>query len=150
MLSHRNIIANCRGAWQLLAASLARRARSSCRSCRCRHSYEHTVGQFLPIAMRRPDLYAEGVEHARRNMLEARPTILTLRAAALRGDARQRILRGVTREGGIRRQAVPPGARARGQGATSRAGAAWSSALVDAALDRLVREQGPRRASAAG
>ena len=76
MLTHGNIIANLRGAWGLLERiGLAREVFLS--FLPLSHAYEHTAGQFLPIAMGAQIYYAEGADTLSTNMVEARPTILT-------------------------------------------------------------------------
>ena len=40
------------------------------------HAYEHTAGQFLPIAVGAQIYYADGLETLATNLLEARPTIM--------------------------------------------------------------------------
>lgn len=101
MLTHGNIIANLRGAWGLLERiGLAREVFLS--FLPLSHAYEHTAGQFLPIAMGAQIYYAEGADTLSTNMVEARPTILTC-VPRLYEVLRQRIVAGVERQGGISR-----------------------------------------------
>ena len=48
------------------------------------HAYEHTVGQFLPIALGSEIYYAESVDRVAANLREARPTILSRCPASTR------------------------------------------------------------------
>jgi long-chain acyl-CoA synthetase len=69
------------------------------------HAYEHTAGQFLPIALGAQIHYAEGLERLGANLAEAQPTIMVvvprlfevfrgrlLREADRRGPAARRLL----------------------------------------------------------
>ena len=93
MLTHGSIMANCEGAYDLLlSVDLGDEVFLS--FLPLSHSYEHTGGQFLPIALGAEIYYAEGVETLSANMLEARPTIMTA-VPRLYESMHQRILRGV-------------------------------------------------------
>jgi long-chain acyl-CoA synthetase len=67
------------------------------------HAYEHTVGQFLPIAIGAEIYYAEGADSLAANMAEARPTLMTA-VPRLYEALHLRILRGVARAGGLRQK----------------------------------------------
>jgi long-chain acyl-CoA synthetase len=41
------------------------------------HAYEHTIGQFLPVAIGAQICYAEGLERVMSNFVEARPTVVS-------------------------------------------------------------------------
>src|SRR4029453_8296646 len=76
MLSHRNIIGNCRGAYRLLeqlglgeAGVLSFLPRTI--------SYEHTAGLMFPISIGAEIYFAEGADTLAANLLEVRPTIMT-------------------------------------------------------------------------
>ena len=75
------------------------------------HAYEHTVGQFLPIAVGAQIYYAEGTETLTANLLEVRPTIMTC-VPRLYEVMRQRILNSLSRRGGLGPQTVRQGGRA--------------------------------------
>ena len=104
------------------------------------HAYEHTVGQFLPIALGGEIYYAEGTESLTSNLLEVRPTIMAC-VPRLYEVMRQRILKVLSRRAGLGpwlfAKAVELGTRNVEQpgslGPVER--------LLDRALDRLVREQ---------
>ncbi len=121
------------------------------------HAYEHTAGQFLPIALRRRDLLRRGRRDAlrqpRRGPADDRP----LRAAALRGDAaadhaRRRAGRAGSRRGcSTRPWSSAPGATRAAAGcrriwrcSTSRS-IAWCGSKVATALRRPAQGPGLRR-----
>lgn len=76
MLHHAAILHNCAGALEALNdLGLGREVFLS--FLPLSHSYEHTAGQFFPIAIGAEIYYAEGVEALSANMLEVQPTIMT-------------------------------------------------------------------------
>ena len=136
MLTHANILANLRGAWNLLERiGLGQEVFLS--FLPLSHAYEHTAGQFFPIALGAQIYYAEGAEALATNLTEARPTILTC-VPRLYEVFRQRIVAGVQRQGGLRarlfRLAVELGTRRYREG-----GLLPHLAMLDVVLDRLVR-----------
>lgn len=104
------------------------------------HAYEHTAGQFFPIYIGAQIYYAESVEKLTSNLPEVRPTIMTA-VPRLYEALHQRIAHGVRQAGGLqewmflktlalgRRRVHDP----RSLGPLDR--------LMDAALDRLVRDK---------
>ncbi|MBO6946973.1 MAG: long-chain fatty acid--CoA ligase [Rhodospirillales bacterium] len=101
MLSHGSILHNCAGAVDALRdLKLEREIFLS--FLPLSHSYEHTAGQFFPIAIGGEIYYAEGVESLSANMLEARPTIMTA-VPRLYEVLHQRIILGVEKSGGLKR-----------------------------------------------
>src|SRR5208283_5052625 len=76
MASHRNILANCRGAHRLLEI-LGLGEEVFLSFLPLSHSYEHTAGMMFPISLGAEIYFAEGAETLAANMLEARPTIMT-------------------------------------------------------------------------
>jgi long-chain acyl-CoA synthetase len=67
------------------------------------HAYEHTVGQFLPIALGSEIYYAESIDRVAANLREARPTIL-ISVPRFYEVLHQRILHGVRKEGSLRQR----------------------------------------------
>ena len=67
------------------------------------HAYEHTVGQFLPIALGSEIYYAESIDRVAANLREARPTIL-VSVPRFYEVLHQRILHDVRKEGGLRQR----------------------------------------------
>ena len=62
------------------------------------HAYEHTGGQFLPIALGGQIYYAEGLDKLASNMEEARPTIMVV-VPRLFEVLRTRMLKAVEKQG---------------------------------------------------
>lgn len=138
MLSHRNVLANVHGALDLLEELGVYDDEVFLSFLPLSHSYEHTAGQFLPMAIGAQIYYAEGVDTLTTNLAEARPTLLTC-VPRLYEVMRTRILRGVERAGGRKawlfHKAVEIGTK-RYEGRSLGLG----ERLLDPVLDRLVRK----------
>jgi len=138
VLTHRNIIANCRGAYRLLEM-LGLGDEVFLSFLPLSHSYEHTAGLMFPISIGAEIYLAEGADTLAANLLEARPTIMTA-VPRLYETLHQRIRLGIERERGLKRrlfeQAVAVG---RKRLAGERPGTA--ERLIDPLLDRLVRDK---------
>ena len=100
MLSHANILANCRGAYLLLEAIGYGDEVFLC-FLPLSHSYEHTAGMMFPISLGAEIYFAEGADTLAANLLEARPTIMTA-VPRLYETMHQRLQRAMDREGGIK------------------------------------------------
>jgi long-chain acyl-CoA synthetase len=139
MLTHANVLANVRGALDLLEELGVEEDEVFLSFLPLSHSYEHTAGQFLPMAIGAQIYYAEGVDTLTTNLLEARPTLLTC-VPRLYEVMRTRILKGVERAGGTKawlfRRAVEIGTK-RYEGRRLGLG----ERLLDPLLDRLVRNK---------
>jgi long-chain acyl-CoA synthetase len=101
MLTHGSIMANCEGAYDLLE-SFGLGEERFLSFLPLSHSYEHTAGQFLPIAIGAEIYYAESVEALASNMREVKPTIMTA-VPRLYETMHQRILRDVRKLTGMRK-----------------------------------------------
>jgi len=138
LLSHRNILANCRGAHRLLQM-LGLGDEIFLSFLPLSHSYEHTAGMMFPISIGAQIYFAEGAETLATNLLEVRPTIMTA-VPRLYETLHQRIRHGIQRERGLKRrlfeQAVACG-RKRLAGERRR----LSEAAMDPLLERLVRDK---------
>jgi long-chain acyl-CoA synthetase len=136
MLSHRNIIGNCRGAYHLLE-KLGLGDEVFLSFLPLSHSYEHTAGLYFPISVGAQIYFAEGAETLATNLVEVKPTIMTA-VPRLYETMHRRILLGIERERGLKRrlfeQAVAVG-RKRLAGDRLSLG----ERLADPVLDRLVR-----------
>ncbi|HLT02288.1 MAG TPA: AMP-dependent synthetase/ligase, partial [Geminicoccaceae bacterium] len=103
------------------------------------HAYEHTGGQFLPMAVGAQIYYADGLEALASNFLEVRPTIVAC-VPRLYEVMRQRILRSMARQQGLKKQlferAVELGSKAyeRPEAMSLR------ERMLNRLLDRLVRD----------
>jgi long-chain acyl-CoA synthetase len=139
MLSHGNLLANVAGARTVLE-KIGLDQEIFLSFLPLSHAYEHTAGQFLPIAVGGEIYYAEGTESLTSNLLEVRPTIMTC-VPRLYEVMRQRILSALSRRDGLKSRlfakAVELGTRKIEQpgslGVLDR--------VLDRALDRLVRSQ---------
>jgi long-chain acyl-CoA synthetase len=100
MLSHANILANCRGAYLLLEAIGYGDEVFLC-FLPLSHSYEHTAGMMFPISLGAEIYFAEGAETLAANLPEARPTIMTA-VPRLYETMHQRLQRAMEREGGLK------------------------------------------------
>src|SRR6266700_3426499 len=99
MTTHRNILANCRGAYRVLEM-LGLGDEVFLSFLPLSHSYEHTAGEMFPISIGAQIYFAEGAETLAANMIEARPTIMTA-VPRLYETLHQRIRLGVERKAGI-------------------------------------------------
>jgi long-chain acyl-CoA synthetase len=138
LATHRNILANCRGAYHLLEL-LGLGDEVFLSFLPLSHSYEHTAGLMFPISLGAQIYFAEGADTLAANLLEARPTIMTA-VPRLYETMHQRIRRGIEREKGLKRTlfetAVTVG---RKRLAGERLGI--GERLFDPLLDRLVRDK---------
>ncbi|VBB69346.1 Long-chain-fatty-acid--CoA ligase [invertebrate metagenome] len=100
MLSHRAILFNCMGAFDILN-TLGLKNEIFLSFLPLSHAYEHTAGQFFPISIGAQIYYAEGIDHLAANLREARPTLMTA-VPRLYEILRARILQAVKRQGGLR------------------------------------------------
>jgi len=138
MLSHGAIISNCMGAYHLLEEIGLEDQVFLC-FLPLSHSYEHTAGQFFPIAIAAQIYYSEGIEYLGSNMAEVRPTIMTA-VPRLYEMMRGRILKGIEKTGGLKAKlfflALDLGAkRIEGQRLNA------VQKLLDRLLDLLVRRK---------
>ena len=99
MLSHGAIIANCKGAFQLLN-TLGLDDERFLSFLPLSHSYEHTAGLMFPLSIKAQIYYAEGVDKLAANMEEVSPTIMTA-VPRLYETMHGRIIRGVQQKGGL-------------------------------------------------
>src|SRR5712692_6528223 len=138
MLSHRNIIANCRGAYRLLEM-LGLGDDKFLSFLPLSHSYEHTAGLMFPISLGAEIYFAEGAETLATNLIEVRPTIMTA-VPRLYETMHQRIRLGIERERGLRRGLFE---RAVKVGRKRLAGEPLSlgERLIDPVLEKLVRDK---------
>lgn len=138
MLTHANILSNCKMAFHLLdSVGLGREVFLS--FLPLSHSYEHTAGQFFPTSIGAEIYYSSGVEHLLGELGEVRPTIMTA-VPRLYEAMHQRIRRGVERQPRLRKamfERTLELGRKRYHG--QRLGPwAW---LQDRILDKLVRDK---------
>jgi long-chain acyl-CoA synthetase len=101
MLTHGNILANVAGAHAVLETLVLGDDEVFLSFLPLSHAYEHTAGQFLPMAVGAQIYYADGLEALASNFLEVRPTIVAC-VPRLYEVMRQRILRMVARQPRLR------------------------------------------------
>src|SRR6266404_4865761 len=142
MTSHRNILANCRGAYRLLE-TLGLGDEVFLNFLPLSHSYEHTAGLMFPISLGAEIYFAESAETLAANMLEARPTIMTA-VPRLYETLHRRMILGVERKGGLTRRLFDKATTIGGKRLASQA-LGLDERLVDPLLDRLVRAKLRRR-----
>jgi long-chain acyl-CoA synthetase len=97
MLTHGNILANVAGAHAVLETLGLGDDEVFLSFLPLSHAYEHTGGQFLPMAVGAQIYYADGMEALASNFLEVRPTIVAC-VPRLYEVMRQRILRMTARQ----------------------------------------------------
>jgi long-chain acyl-CoA synthetase len=138
LLSHRNIIANCRGAYHLLE-TLGLDDEVFLSFLPLSHAYEHSAGLMFPISLGAQIYFAEGAETLARNLIEVRPTIMTA-VPRLYETMHQRIQLVVERDRPLKRNLFE---RAVAIGKKRLAGEPLSlgERLIDPVLDRLVRDK---------
>jgi long-chain acyl-CoA synthetase len=138
LMTHRNILANCRGAYHLLEM-LGLGDEVFLSFLPMSHSYEHTAGLMFPISIGAQIYFAEGADSLAANLLEARPTIMTA-VPRLYETMHQRIRRGIEREKGLKRRLFEKAvALGRKRLAGERQG--LGDRLLDPLLDKLVRDK---------
>ncbi len=138
MLHHGAILHNCAGAIEaLMDLGLEREVFLS--FLPLSHSYEHTAGQFFPIAIGAEIYYAEGVEALSANMLEVHPTIMTA-VPRLYEVLHQKISAGVTKAGGLK-QIMFERTLALGRKRYDNGRLGPIDCLQDVILDKLVRDK---------
>ncbi len=103
------------------------------------HAYEHTAGQYLPIALGGQIYYAESLDKLAGNIAEVRPTLMVV-VPRLFEVLRQRILKQIEKQGGLSARlfdrALALGEQRIGDGRLP----FWARPL-DALLDRTVRKR---------
>ena len=137
MLSHRAILANIRGAVDVLS-ELPGGDEIFLSFLPLSHAFEHTVGQFLPIALGAEIYYAGSVDRVANDLREIRPTIF-LAVPRFYEILRQRILHGIRKQGGFQERIFNwTLAIGRRRYADPKGLGLWTR-LVDRVLEQLVR-----------
>ncbi|TMJ58737.1 MAG: long-chain fatty acid--CoA ligase [Alphaproteobacteria bacterium] len=138
LLTHLNIISNCRGAYRLLEM-LGLGDEVFLSFLPLSHSYEHTAGMMFPISIGAEIYFAEGADTLAANLLEARPTIMTA-VPRLYETMHQRIQRGILREHGRKRKLFERAVMI-GRKRLAGEGLSLGDRVLDPLLDRLVRDK---------
>jgi len=104
------------------------------------HSYEHTAGQCLPIAIGAQIYYAEGIDKLTANIAEVRPTIMTA-VPRLYEVMHARIRHGVERAGGLKKKMFDETVRLGRKAYEAPGSLTLVERIENALLDRLVRKK---------
>ena len=137
MLQHEAILHNCAGAIDVVR-DVGPGNDAFLSFLPLSHAFEHTVGQFVPLALGAEIFYAEGIDRVAANLLEARPTII---AAVPRFYEllRQRILHGVRKQSPLRQRLFDQTLALGGRRIEDPNGLNLFERLVDWGLDHSVR-----------
>ena len=108
------------------------------------HAYEHSAGQFLPIATGAQIYYAEGIDKLAANMEEARPTIMVV-VPRLFELLRSRIKRAIEKEGGLRARLFERALTLGKKRFEAPETLTFKERVQNALLDRLVRRKVRKR-----
>jgi len=137
VLTHGAILANVEGGWRLLQ-ELNLDADVFLSFLPASHAYEHTAGQFLPIAAGGEIYYLESATQVPTGLLEARPTLL-IAVPRLLETMHRRILQELGRRGPLGR-GLFQAAQALGRARYARGGRLpLALRPADLLVDRLVR-----------
>lgn len=139
MLSHGAILHNCKGAFHLLL-ELGLDDEVFLSFLPLSHSYEHTAGAHFPISIGAQVYYAEGVDTLIANMAEARPTLMTA-VPRLYESMHARIMRDVRRNGGLKEKLFMKTVELGRKRYEAGGRLGLIDGLVDAVLERLVRDK---------
>jgi len=139
MLHHGAVLHNCAGAADVLS-DLGLDDMTFLSFLPLSHAYEHTAGQFLPIRIGAQIYYAESVEKLTTNLPEVRPTIMTA-VPRLYETLHQRITIGVRAAGGMKEKMFLKALELGKRRIQHPDGLGLVDKLVDAMLDRLVRDK---------
>jgi long-chain acyl-CoA synthetase len=105
MISHGAILHNCAGAREVIEElgldEALDRTEVFLSFLPLSHAYEHSGGQFFPLSIGAQIYYAEGIDRLAANMVEARPTIMTV-VPRLFEMLRARVTRAIEEQGGAR------------------------------------------------
>ena len=100
LLHHGAILCNIEGAVQLLIEDFGLDEERFLSFLPLSHAYEHTGGQFLPIAIGAEIYYSEGLEKLASNIEEVRPTIMVV-VPRLFEVLRARIIKQIEKQGRV-------------------------------------------------
>ncbi len=139
MLTHGNIICNCMGAHGVLEHIGLGGDVFLC-FLPLSHAYEHSAGQFFPISIGAQIYYAESVEKLLVNLGEVRPTIMTA-VPRLYESMHQRILRGVEKQGGLKKKLFEAAVRLGRKEYETPGSLTPGERILNALVERLVREK---------
>ncbi len=106
MLSHKNILHNCMGAFEIVKdLDFEPNKEVFLSFLPLSHAYEHTIGQFFPISIGAEIYYAEGLDKLSKNMIEAEPTFI-ISVPRLYETMQNKILKNLKKQGGVTEKLV--------------------------------------------
>jgi long-chain acyl-CoA synthetase len=142
MLSHGNMLCNVMGADDFLRAlpGLKDGEEVFLSFLPLSHSYEHTVGQFVPISIGAQVYYAEGIDKLAQNINEVAPTVMTA-VPRLYESMRARILRGAEKAGGLKQKMLMAALELGAREYENPGGLGLVDGIKNKALDALVRKK---------
>ena len=142
MLSHGAILCNCMGADDLLRRlpQFEDHGEVFLSFLPLSHAYEHTAGQFLPIAIGAQIYYAEGIDKLTANLAEVRPTVMTA-VPRLYEVMHARIRHGVERAGGMKKHLFEEAVRLGRKAYEFPENLSLWDRVENLLLDRLVRKK---------
>ena len=142
MLSHGAILFNCMGADEMLRRlpQFDDNGEIFLSFLPLSHSYEHTAGQYLPIAVGAQIYYAEGIDKLMANIGETRPTIMTA-VPRLYEVIHARIRHGIERAGGFKKAMFEETIRLGRKAYEDPDSLSLPERFKNALLDRLVRKK---------
>ncbi|MBK1698776.1 AMP-dependent synthetase/ligase [Rhodovibrio salinarum] len=139
VLSHGNILSNCKMAYHLLT-SFGLGDEVFLSFLPLSHSYEHTAGQCFPLTIGAQIYYSRGVEHLSTELQEVQPTVMTA-VPRLYESFQQRILRGIEKAPAHRRKLFHKTVELGRKRYHDPGALTLVERLQNAVLDRLVRRQ---------
>ena len=139
MSSHANILANCKGAYELLK-SFGLGDEIFLSFLPLSHSYEHTAGMMFPTSIGAQIYYAEGADTLAANLIEVRPTLMTA-VPRLYETMHQRIQRAMERQSGFRARLFNRALELGRKRLDDPHGLTLTERIADFALERLVRDK---------
>ncbi|MGZ9035294.1 MAG: AMP-binding protein, partial [Rhodospirillales bacterium] len=137
MLHHEAILHNCAGAIDVIR-DVGPGNDAFLSFLPLSHAFEHTVGQFVPLALGGEIYYAEGIDRVAANMIEARPTIIPA-VPRFYELLRQRILHGVRKQSPLRQRLFDRALTLGIRRLEDPQGLGLADRVVDWALERSVR-----------
>eukprot|EP00752_Nemacystus_decipiens_P013170 g11659.t1 len=142
MLSHANMLCNVMGADHFLRTlpGLEEGEEVFLSFLPLSHSYEHTVGQFVPMAIGAQVYYAEGLDKLIQNIAEVRPTIMTA-VPRLYESIRGRILHGAAQAGGLKEKLLHKAVEIGGKRYDAPETLTLADRMLDPVLDKMVRRK---------
>jgi long-chain acyl-CoA synthetase len=139
MLTHGNILANVSGAYAVLETLCLGDGEVFLSFLPLSHAYEHTAGQFLPMAVGAQIYYADGLEALASNFVEVRPTIVAC-VPRLYEVMRQRILRMTSRQPGLKTKLFAKTVALGSKAYEHPESMGLADRMLDRCLDKLVRD----------